>query len=49
MTENDLFKKALDIIEKVYLDTRTELKIRLEIAKFIKELEDYRENKVEQE
>ena len=48
MTKDELFEKAVDILSRTYLDTRTELKIRLDIAKFIKELKVYRENQVEQ-
>ena len=48
MTKDDLFDKSLDILKRVYLDTRTELKIRLDVAKFFKELEEYENNGVEQ-
>lgn len=49
MTKDELFEKAVDILSRTYLDTRTELKIRLDIAKFIKELRVYREGVVENE
>ena len=35
MTKDELFEKAVDILSRNYLDTRTDLKIRLVLAKFI--------------
>lgn len=37
MTKEELLEKAMELLAKVYDDTRTELKIRLTIPKLMRE------------
>ncbi len=43
MTERELLEKVMELLKKVYCDTRTELKFRLAIPKLMREYDKIKE------